>query len=115
MYNMNDYRFFHGDFLVTSLRVCGVTIIATTICFLIGHLLCMDEIYFAVLIIIELYALIESCFYVSNESTGGKSKLTDLKALFGLGVIMIISIIIWIIIWIIIHCGVFDMPLFSKF
>ena len=114
MYNMKDYRFFHGDFLITSLRVFAVSIIATTICILLGHL-DLGETYSIVFIIIELYALIESCCYVSKESTGGKSKLTDLKALFGLGVIMIIPAIIWIIIWIIIHCGVFDEPLFSKF
>lgn len=96
---MNDKRIFHGDFTITSLRVGLVALVVITICFILAPIMQFDKGFAIFGGIIELYAFIESCCYVSNVSTGGKSIETDIKALLGLGVIMIIPLIIWIIIY----------------
>lgn len=91
---MKDFMFFHGDFFLIFIRVFGITIIAVEI----NSALYYDYGQFTLFIVLltELYALIESCCYVSNEYTGGKSKLKHLKAFFGFLAIMVMTIIIWI-------------------
>lgn len=88
---MKDFLPFHGDYFITLIRVLGVTIIAA----MINHTMYHDE-GLIIVFITEIYALLESSFYVSNKSTGGKSKLKDLKAFLGLVGIMIMTIIIWV-------------------
>ena len=101
---MNDYKFFHGNFTITSLRVGLVAFVVTTICFILDPIMQFDKGFAIIGGIIVLYAFIESCCYVSNVSTGGKSIETDIIALFGLGAIMIIPLIIWIILgWVAQH------------
>ena len=101
---MNDKRIFHGDFTTTALRVFVVALVVITICFILAPIMQFDKEPAIIFIILELYTLIESCCYLFHVSTGGKSILTDIKALLGLGVIMIIPLIIWIIIrWVAQH------------
>ena len=94
MNDIKDFLPFHGDLFITLIRVFGFTIIAVMI---------NDALYYdygaytpIIFFVSETYASIEMCCYVSNKSTGGKSKLTDIKALLVLGNIMITTIIIWI-------------------
>ena len=95
---MKDFLPFHGDFFITSLRVFAITVIISPLSLWITKQInAADEYEFTIFIIIELYALVESCCYVSSVSTGGKSKLTDIKALFSLCCIMAMTLIIWII------------------
>lgn len=95
---MKDFLPFHGDLFITSLRVFAITVIISPLSLWITKQIYADEDYeFTIFIIIELYALVESCCYVSSVSTGGKSKLTDIKALFSLCCIMAMTLIIWII------------------
>ena len=95
---MKDFLPFHGDLFITTLRVFAITVIISPLSLWITKQIHADEDYeFTIFIIIELYALVESCCYVSSVSTGGKSKLTDIKALFSLCCIMAMTLIIWII------------------
>ena len=95
---MKDFLPFHGDLFITSLRVFAITVIISPLSLWITKQIYAGEYYeFTIFIIIELYALVESCCYVSSVSTGGKSKLTDIKALFSLCCIMAMTLIIWII------------------
>lgn len=95
---MKDFRFFHGDFFTTSLRVFAITVVISTLSLCISKESYTFYNYeFTIFIIVELYALVESCCYVSNETTESKSKATDIKALFGLCCIMAMTLIIWII------------------
>lgn len=95
---MKDFLPFHGDLFITSLRVFAITVIISPLSLWITkQIYAVDEYEFTIFIIIELYALVESCCYVSSVSTGGKSKLTDIKALFSLCCIMAMTLIIWII------------------
>lgn len=95
---MKDFLPFHGDLFITTLRVFAITVIISPLSLWITKQIYADEDYeFTIFIITELYALVESCCYVSSVSTGGKSKLTDIKALFSLCCIMAMTLIIWII------------------